>query len=461
MTSFNFLGDFCLTAMKEIERRCACKMPSSARTMHFDAVACVALAVSHISPTYCLFAMTLYITQFRPLVWHNTHPYVLVDRHEDITDPNEVERDADCSRSVVFYGYVRGTHLKPNMKVHMIGVGDYSMASVSTLPDPCPVSEKDKERTSLSKRSLLFAPLSDVGAVAFDNDAIYIDIPKANYTKKENLALPARAGKRAEDDDDDDEDARDESDEEPEYESDTPAGILKGMQDMDAGIDEKMQNSTLRLFRNSEAVAAGSDSSDEDDEEDEDESEEENRETSTSRRPARFEAGIDDDASDSDSDSSDEDGADEMSVENNDDEDDDEDALDKDDDSSSDESSPSQPETAMTDWRSDITRRAAQSFLDRQSASVNLQELIYGAPAATIVSEEDERREKRATDGDSSDDEFFKPKSRSAAPQRLGDGLNARGAYVSSIVGDEDSSRLISFNGKIGSIDVTPWLEEG
>jgi ribosome biogenesis protein BMS1 len=85
------------------------------------------------------------LLQFRPLVWRNTHPYVLVDRHEDITDPNEVDKNPDCDRSIVLYGYVRGTHLKPNMKVHLIGVGDYSMADVSALPDPCPIPEKDKE----------------------------------------------------------------------------------------------------------------------------------------------------------------------------------------------------------------------------------------------------------------------------------------------------------------------------
>jgi hypothetical protein len=83
--------------------------------------------------------------QYRPLVWRNTHPYVLVDRHEDITDPNEVDENPDCDRSIVVYGYVRGTHLKPAMKVHLIGVGDYEMADVSVLPDPCPIPEKDKE----------------------------------------------------------------------------------------------------------------------------------------------------------------------------------------------------------------------------------------------------------------------------------------------------------------------------
>jgi ribosome biogenesis protein BMS1 len=136
--------------------------------------------------------LTLFISRvkYRPLVWRNTHPYVLVDRHEDVTNPNAIEMDNLCDRSVTFYGYVRGTHLKPNMKVHVIGVGDYIMADVSVLPDPCPIPDKEQERTTLKKKdSLLFAPLSNVGAVSFDKDAVYIDIGRVNYTKKENLSL--------------------------------------------------------------------------------------------------------------------------------------------------------------------------------------------------------------------------------------------------------------------------------
>jgi AARP2CN (NUC121) domain len=75
--------------------------------------------------------------QYRPLVWRNTHPYILVDRHEDVTDPNVVEQD--------LYGYVRGTHLKPNMMVHMIGVGDFGLASISVWPDPLALPDLESE----------------------------------------------------------------------------------------------------------------------------------------------------------------------------------------------------------------------------------------------------------------------------------------------------------------------------
>jgi len=69
-----------------------------------------------------------------------------VDRHEDVTNPNLVEEDPECERSVTFYGYVRGTHFKPNMKVHLIGVGDFFTSEISVLPDPCPIPEKERDR---------------------------------------------------------------------------------------------------------------------------------------------------------------------------------------------------------------------------------------------------------------------------------------------------------------------------
>lgn len=112
----------------------------------------------------------LYISRmkFRPLTWRNTHPYVVVDRFEDITPPDLLQQDpnvrtclrlppygacragadgavgswagrclvcrvclsAQADRELVLYGYVRGSHLKPSMKVHLIGAGDFDLHTV-------------------------------------------------------------------------------------------------------------------------------------------------------------------------------------------------------------------------------------------------------------------------------------------------------------------------------------------
>ena len=44
----------------------------------------------------------LYISRMktRPLTWRNTHPFVLVDRLEDITDPKKIDEDPNCKREV-------------------------------------------------------------------------------------------------------------------------------------------------------------------------------------------------------------------------------------------------------------------------------------------------------------------------------------------------------------------------
>ena len=54
------------------------------------------------------------VMKFRPLVWRNSHAYIVADRFEDITDPALLEERPKCDRTLTVYGYLRGTHLKPN-----------------------------------------------------------------------------------------------------------------------------------------------------------------------------------------------------------------------------------------------------------------------------------------------------------------------------------------------------------
>eukprot|EP01034_Spumella_vulgaris_P042464 gene42464-52664_t len=140
--------------------------------------------------------LSLYISRikFRPLIWRNTHPYVVADRVEDVTTVARInEEGAQCDRDVTLYGYVRGSHLKASMKIHLIGAGDFEIASISALPDPCPLpgGKGDKNTVSLKtkKDNLLYAPLANIGRVSMDKDGLYIEIKNVHYTKKENLHL--------------------------------------------------------------------------------------------------------------------------------------------------------------------------------------------------------------------------------------------------------------------------------
>lgn len=118
------------------------------------------------------------IMKFRPLTWQTAHPYVIVDRLEDLTDPEQVRRNRDAGRRVSMYGFVRGTPLKTNSDIHIPGCGDFRLKNISALPDPCPLPKRtDKQRKSLNqKERMIYAPFSGVGGVICDKDAVYIEI---------------------------------------------------------------------------------------------------------------------------------------------------------------------------------------------------------------------------------------------------------------------------------------------
>jgi len=292
---------------------------------------------------------------------------------------------------------------------------------------------------------LLFAPLSNVGAVSFDKDAVYIDIGRVNYTKKENLALAERDGSGDEGDD---------SDSEPKYDSDAPAGLLKSLQDVQSGVDEKMEKSSLRIFKGSKPVVAHSDddsSTSGDDDSDSDDDGDGIGEENTAhlaespRRPfGAQQFGLTGNDSDSDGSTSEE-----------------EDSESEDDGESSDDGEANEEVSGSSHWKSGIAERARRSFLEREASNVNLQEMIYGAPASKIISQGNKSEDDNVgNDGSSSDedDEFFKPKKPSSHSENAKNTSARQGDCLPSMsLGENDSSRSFAAT----SVDVTPWLEEG
>lgn len=133
----------------------------------------------------------------RPLVWCNSHPYALADRFLDITPPTQIEENPKCDRTVALYGYLRGTNFSAQgARVHVPGVGDLTVSGIESLPDPCPTPFMDQQMAKASgkaskrrlgeKQKLLFAPMSDVGGVLVDKDAVYIDVKTSNFNKGED-----------------------------------------------------------------------------------------------------------------------------------------------------------------------------------------------------------------------------------------------------------------------------------
>ena len=64
----------------------------------------------------------------------------------------------------------------PSFCVCLPGVGDFAVSDISFLPDPCALPEQQKKRCLNEKEKLVYAPLSGVGGVLYDKDAVYVDL---------------------------------------------------------------------------------------------------------------------------------------------------------------------------------------------------------------------------------------------------------------------------------------------
>ncbi|KAF6741440.1 GTP binding protein [Ephemerocybe angulata] len=194
------------------------------------------------------------VMKFRPLIFRNSHPYMLADRLEDLT-PRELVRTSKgkCDRTVTVYGYLRGTNLRLGNKVHIPGVGDLEMKSVTVLGDPCPLpNESSEKRRKLSekKKLLIHAPMSDVGGVMYDKDAVYINVP-GNFTRGNNEVYQGEGEQ-----------------------------MVMDLQDVNSTLEDAVARSQIRLFGSSSKTLTveptrEDDSDDEHDEEQDSDAEEE------------------------------------------------------------------------------------------------------------------------------------------------------------------------------------------
>ncbi|KAL2200327.1 hypothetical protein P885DRAFT_28733 [Corynascus similis CBS 632.67] len=121
----------------------------------------------------------------RPLVWRNSHPYTIIDNYRDITHPTRVEEDENCDRSIELSGYLRGTNFAAQgQRVHIAGLGDFTVSNMEVLPDPCPtpameqalakVTGKTGRRRLDEKDKKLWAPMADRSGMKITGDHIVI-----------------------------------------------------------------------------------------------------------------------------------------------------------------------------------------------------------------------------------------------------------------------------------------------
>ncbi|KAL2021338.1 hypothetical protein VTK56DRAFT_7309 [Thermocarpiscus australiensis] len=121
----------------------------------------------------------------RPLVWRNSHPYTIIDNYRDITHPTKIEEDENCDRSIELSGYLRGTNFAAKgQRVHIAGLGDFTISSMEVLPDPCPTPAMEqaiakatgntKRRRLDEKDKKLWAPMADRSGLKITGDHIVI-----------------------------------------------------------------------------------------------------------------------------------------------------------------------------------------------------------------------------------------------------------------------------------------------
>ena len=177
-------------------------------------------------------------SKFRPLTWRSTHPYVVGDRFEDITPPGRVHDNPNVERDVAVYGWLHGCNMKRGQLVHVAGVGDCTVSDLTVLPDPCPLPSSDKKQRKLDERAkLLYAPMSDVGGLLYDKDAVYIsmDDRSVNFSKRGDSGAPGAGSGVAE--------------EGAIAGAGVGVGMVHGLQDTRVALDEKLAASEIQLFR--------------------------------------------------------------------------------------------------------------------------------------------------------------------------------------------------------------------
>ncbi len=254
-------------------------------------------------------------------------------------------------------------------------------------------AEGKKPRRSLkSTEQLLYAPMSDVHGMLVDKDAVYINVHNVHFSRPEDVMGGAAAiagqapapGARAAD-------------------QQEGVAMVRSLQALDSGVDDRLARAHLRLFRSTAPVAGdwrdddhadegreeggegedGEDGEDEEDEEDDEENEE------------------DDDEDDDDEEDDAEDG-----------EDDDDDDEEEEDEEEEDEEEEDEEVEKRARWKEGLLDRAVANLKERQAAygAADLHDMVYGETGA--LEEEEEEEDEDDDDGDM----FFRRKGSAKAP---------------------------------------------
>ncbi|KAH0787889.1 ribosome biogenesis protein Bms1 [Histomonas meleagridis] len=135
-------------------------------------------------------------SKIRVLSFRKGRGYLIADRVE-----------SGKNGETLLFGYCRGDGLNNKQRIHIPGAGDYTIDNIQILDDPCPLSnpKETSQRQIQQKTQRIHAPMSDIGGLKIDDDAIYVDIPRnqldftkltspsVNLTEEEIKALESEA----------------------------------------------------------------------------------------------------------------------------------------------------------------------------------------------------------------------------------------------------------------------------
>lgn len=114
------------------------------------------------------------------------------DNDNDNDEENEKKltnflTNCDEKIKISIEGYVYGSKIYKNQKVHIPNIGDVEIDNIQILQEPFKLDEQKKNPN-------IYAPMSDVGNLTFDFDNMYIHIPKnkVNFTREEFLLADQR-----------------------------------------------------------------------------------------------------------------------------------------------------------------------------------------------------------------------------------------------------------------------------
>ncbi|XP_026473047.1 ribosome biogenesis protein BMS1 homolog isoform X1 [Ctenocephalides felis] len=332
------------------------------------------------------------VMKFRPTTWRGAHSYVLADRMEDITNSEKIRLNKKCDRDIVLYGYVRGTPMQPNNMVHVAGLGDLALHELSSLPDPCPLPSAEKKRSLVDKERLLYAPMSGVGGIVYDKDAVYIELQGSHQHKQqpsEKTELVKTFIEKKE--------AFDVQVENTEFKLFSDGDLLKSSEFFEAQNnytnEDEHQSKRIKLSSEDEENGKPSQDNEEDD--------------SGNSSDDDDEISDDDDLSDDNTEDenqhSDDDNLDESDQEKAEFDDEPWTIAKNEDQNDSDDESESDDEDMTMNWKEGLAKRAMEDHLSMQSKSQNLMKLVYGI-FNTRLNKEDNDGKQNSADENSEDE---------------------------------------------------------